>query len=203
MTFTTSTARPQARGILVVCTGNVCRSPMVERLLQAALDQRYGAGLVPVSSAGTGALVGSAMDERSAELLAQLGGDDEGFTARAITEPIVAGAQLVLTATRDHRASVVRLHPRAMRRSFTVRELGLALAAVPEQELPTADDPLERLTEVAELGNRLRGAHLPATPEDLDLTDPFRQPDEVYRELRGQVEAALPGLLRGLVGPAR
>ncbi|WP_446740540.1 arsenate reductase/protein-tyrosine-phosphatase family protein [Ornithinimicrobium sp. CNJ-824] len=43
--------------ILVVCTGNVCRSPLVERLLQQGLDERWGPGAFEVRSAGTGALV--------------------------------------------------------------------------------------------------------------------------------------------------
>lgn len=41
--------------IIVVCYGNICRSPMGEVLLQQALDQRVGAGRVLVTSAGIGA----------------------------------------------------------------------------------------------------------------------------------------------------
>ncbi|HSP60467.1 MAG TPA: low molecular weight phosphatase family protein, partial [Ornithinimicrobium sp.] len=59
--------------ILVVCTGNVCRSPLVERLLQDGLDERWGTGRFVVRSAGTGALVDHPMDERSAEVLTGLG----------------------------------------------------------------------------------------------------------------------------------
>ena len=56
--------------ILVVCTGNVCRSPMAEGFLRAALDERLGEAAPVVSSAGTAGWDGSgAMEEsiRSAE----------------------------------------------------------------------------------------------------------------------------------------
>ncbi|GMA87571.1 hypothetical protein GCM10025868_28210 [Angustibacter aerolatus] len=48
--------------VLVVCTGNVCRSPLVERLLR----QRLGTDAVDVSSAGTQALVGEPMTDPAA-----------------------------------------------------------------------------------------------------------------------------------------
>ena len=88
----------RAAHVLVVCTGNVCRSPYVHRLLVAEL----GAG-VRVASAGTGALEGYPMDRRAAERLRRAGGDPEGFVARQVDEEILDGADLVLTATRAHR----------------------------------------------------------------------------------------------------
>ncbi|GAA5166230.1 low molecular weight phosphatase family protein [Ornithinimicrobium tianjinense] len=184
--------------ILVVCTGNVCRSPLVERVLQAGLDQRHGPGSVLVRSAGTSGLEGWPMDERSAALLADLGGSADGFAARRLTPEMVAAAELVLTATRDHRARSVRLHPRALRRTFTVRELADILSRVPEEELPTAADPAERLRELVRVAGDHRGLHLPDRPEDHDLVDPFRREDSVYAQLREELLPALPHLRRGL-----
>ena len=43
------------REIVVVCYGNICRSPMAEVLLQRALDERVGEGVILVTSAGIGA----------------------------------------------------------------------------------------------------------------------------------------------------
>ncbi|WP_022922394.1 protein-tyrosine-phosphatase [Ornithinimicrobium pekingense] len=189
--------------ILMVCTGNVCRSPLLERLVQRALDERYGSGAVPVRSAGTLALVGNPMDERAAGVLQGLGGDPDGFVARRLTEPMIASASLVLTATRDHRAQVSRMHPRAMKRTFTFPELAHILSRVPDEELPTTTDPHERLAELARLATTHRGRHRPASMDDLDIVDPFRREDEVYAAMGRQVEAAYPGVLRGLTGPNR
>ena len=83
--------------LLTVCTGNVCRSPLLERLLQQHLDRSLGPGAVAVRSAGTAARVDSGMDERSARLLRDLGGDPEGFTSRRLTASMVREADLVLT----------------------------------------------------------------------------------------------------------
>lgn len=184
-------------GILTVCTGNVCRSPLMERLLQRTLDRRFGAGAVTVASAGTMALVGSPMDERAAAVLRDLGGDPDGFVARRLTEPLVRSATLVLTATRDHRAQVSRMHPRAMKRTFTFREMATILAAV-EDPLPDTDDPQRLLLGLAELGTANRGLHRPARQEDLDIADPYRRGDEVYALMREQVLAAYPAIERAL-----
>lgn len=54
--------------VLVVCTGNVCRSPFLQLALQRELDAHRpdGAVGITVTSAGTGALAGQPMDERAA-----------------------------------------------------------------------------------------------------------------------------------------
>ncbi len=184
-------------GILTVCTGNVCRSPLLERLLQRTLDQRFGPGAVPVASAGTMALVGSPMDARAADVLRSLGGEPDGFVARRLTEPIVRSAALVLTATREHRAQVSRMHPRAMKRTFTFREMATILAGAGDA-LPEADEPLELLAALAEVGTANRGLHRPARQEDLDIVDPYRRDDEVYALMREQVLDAYPAVERAL-----
>ena len=184
--------------ILVVCTGNVCRSPLVERLLQQGLDERWGPGAFEVRSAGTGALVDHPMDERAAGVLGALGGSHEDFRARRLAGPMVEEADLVLTATRDHRAAVVRTVPRAMKRVFTVRELAAIVAGLPDEELPTADDPVERLRELAALPTGHRGRRRPARPDDHDVVDPYRRSDDVYATMRDQVEAAVSHLLHAL-----
>ena len=184
--------------ILVVCTGNVCRSPLVERVLQGALDERYGAGALRVRSAGTGALVDHPMDERAAAVLARFGGRADGFVARRLAEPMVAGAELVLTATREHRARVVRLHPRALKRTFTVRELADIVARLADDELPTATDPVERVRQLVQVAVRHRGLHQPADPADHDVVDPYRRDDAVYDRMHDELASALPHVLRGL-----
>ena len=177
--------------VLLVCTGNLCRSPMAERLGRAYVDERFGpAGVVlRTSSAGTRAVDGSAMHPFSALVLRGMGGDPEGFTARRLRPAHVEAADLVLTMTRAHRADVLSLSPRALGRTFTLREaagllelveappagasprarvraLVRALAAArPRRTIGTDDDvpdPIGRLVEVHQhVGELIAGALLP------------------------------------------
>ena len=89
------------------------------------------------------------------------------------------------------------MHPRAMKRTFTFREMATILAAV-EDPLPDTDDPQRLLLGLAELGTANRGLHRPARQEDLDIADPYRRGDEVYALMREQVLAAYPAIERAL-----
>lgn len=184
--------------ILVVCTGNVCRSPLLERLLQSGLDESYGAGRVKVASAGTGALVGHPMDERSAAILGDLGGASDGFTARRIEAAMVREALLVLTATLEHRAVVVRLAPKALRTTFTMRELALLAPKLDAASLPT--DPEERLREVAARAFTRRALNAQVGAVEMDVVDPFRRSEETYAQMRSQLVPAVEAVL-GVLTP--
>lgn len=175
--------------ILVVCTGNICRSPLIERLLQRSLDAAYGPGVVPVRSAGTLGLVDSPMDASSAAILGDLGGTADDFRARRLAPAMVRDVDLVVTATREHRAEVVRAHPRALRRTFTLRELALLADRVDPAALPV--DPDERLAAVAQEGYVRRGESALLDPQELDVVDPYRRSEETYALMKSQVTAAM------------
>jgi len=104
--------------VLFVCHANICRSPMAERLARHA-----GADIVALS-AGTHALDGAPMHPGAAAILREWGVDAAGFASRALTADLVAGADLILTATRQQRAISVTLCPSALRRAFTIRQFG-------------------------------------------------------------------------------
>jgi protein-tyrosine phosphatase len=106
--------------LLVVCTGNICRSPMGEALLRARLAERGVAA--QVHSAGTLAWGGPATG--SAVLtMREHGLEIEGHLSRPLTDELVQHADLVLGMTRDHvwRASLGA--DGAVDRSFLVGEL--------------------------------------------------------------------------------
>src|SRR4029453_8303241 len=126
--------------ILAVCTGNVCRSPAVERLL----DDRLGP-TVSVSSAGTHALVGQPISEPMAALLRDTGVEPDSFEARRLSEQMLKQADLILSMTRAQRSLVVELWPAAVRRTFTLREFARLLSWVDPAALPLGPsaDPLE------------------------------------------------------------
>ncbi len=183
--------------ILLVCTGNICRSPYIEHLLRHDLDEAWGAGAVEVASAGTRAEPGLPVSEPIKVRLGAWGISTAGFASRRLSTADVQSADLVLTATKAHRGEVVRLHPGALRRAFTVRELGLLAAEVPEADLPITDHPGQWVRDVTGTLAGLRG-HVPT--DALDIVDPYRREQAVYEAMFGQVAEALPWLRWALTG---
>ena len=193
----------QAATLLVVCTGNICRSPFIERLLQRRLDERRpgSAPAIQVRSAGTSALSGWAMDERAAGQLLAYGGDPTGFRARSLTADLVAGSDLVLTATRSHRGSVSALYPKGLRRVFTFADFADLVAGVDGLDARVANtDPREWVAHVTEEAASNRGLRPPLEPAQADVVDPFGRPDAVFATMAQQVVASMPAVVRALAG---
>jgi protein-tyrosine-phosphatase len=94
--------------ILLVCTGNICRSPLAAALLQRALAER-GAQGIDVSSAGTGAWDGAPVSEGAYLVGLEQGLDLSAHRARLLTRDLVDHSDLILTMARHHRARVDEL----------------------------------------------------------------------------------------------
>jgi len=169
-----------AFSVLVVCVGNVCRSPLAERLLQFRLDELLGASRdhVQVTSAGVLALAGSGMDPSAAEELQRLGGTSEGFAAQQFTAQQVEGADLVLTMTKELRSRVLEEAPSALRRTFTLTEFAELV------EKQTADSPQALVADAA-----LRRSS--ALLDDYDVADPIGGPAELHREVAEMIDDAV------------
>lgn len=93
--------------VLVVCTGNTCRSPLAAAMLADAL--RAADLPVEVGSAGTGAWEGAPASEGSYLVALERGLDLSGHRARLLTRALVDEADLVLTMSRPHLARVREL----------------------------------------------------------------------------------------------
>lgn len=183
--------------VLVVCTGNVCRSPYIEYRLRDAL----GDSGIAVHSAGTAALVGNPVDPAVAGLLDKHGIDSSGFVSRQLTPEMVREADLVLTATRAHRHEVVRLEPRGLKKTTTLVDFAdLVRGMAPEEVKPSFMDPpgLSPLALVVSTAARRR-SRVESRPDDqVDIVDPFRQDKKVFARMEQQIEAVLPPVVDAL-----
>lgn len=193
--------------VLHVCTGNLCRSPMAEALTRAGLAARLPehAGRFVVRSAGTWGRAGAPIEPYAAAALAGRGIDAAGFSARELVATDVAGADLVLTAAREHRSAAVVLHPRAARYSFTLRELARLVAAVEPDDLPDGD-PVERAHALVAAARAQRGLVPPAEPGEDDIGDPYGATAATFVQCCALIEQALRGPLDRIAGqsvPAR
>jgi protein-tyrosine phosphatase len=97
--------------VLVLCTGNICRSPMAEVLLRARLATlRPG---LAVSSAGLAAPQGRPADPTAVALLAERGLDLSAHLARQVTPELIAAAGLILVMEAAQQRHLELLSPAA------------------------------------------------------------------------------------------
>ena len=87
--------------VLMVCTGNMCRSPLAEAILQAEFERR-GAGGFDVSSAGTGAWEGRAASDGALRVALEQGLDISQHRARHLSRELVDQADIIFTMSRSH-----------------------------------------------------------------------------------------------------
>ncbi|WP_240649704.1 protein-tyrosine-phosphatase [Streptomyces sp. Z26] len=196
--------------ILHVSTGNVCRSPLTERLTRHALADRLGgarSGGIVVESAGTWGHEGAPMEEHAAAVLLEYGADPEGFLARELLDEHVIRADLVLTATRDHRAQVISMGHSAGLRTFTLKEFTRLVRAIDPATLPaprTAVSVVERAGALVQAAAALRGWLLAPSPDADEIYDPYGAPIPYFRSVGDEISEALDPVVTALTGmPAR
>jgi protein-tyrosine phosphatase len=182
--------------ILFVCTGNLCRSPMAERIAMAGLHARFGpmAAQVAVASAGTRAVVGAPMAPHAATVLAERGLPAGGFVARDLSAELVADSDLVLCAAREHRSAVVRIDPRALRRTFTLPEFHRLTGSLTRGDIDQAG-PVRGLASLARAAVRRRAVDRAARPGDDDIPDPIGYPVSEFRACAAVIAECLRGPL--------
>ncbi len=184
--------------VLHVCMGNICRSPMAERLLVAALG---GDDLVRSHSVGTGGWhAGDRMNPPAARQVRARGGDPDSFRARQLDAAHLKESDLVLTATGEQVGYVLGLAPDAAARTFVLGEFARLLASVDLTELPPYRPSVDA---VAARGRALVAAvdavRDGARPGD-DLDDPYGRGDAFFSRTADQVEGALAPLVAALSG---
>jgi protein-tyrosine phosphatase len=102
--------------VLIVCEGNICRSPLACAMLAQSLPD------IGFSSAGTHALVGESADPLMVELARHRGVRLESHVATPLTDERVRGADLILTMTKVQRQQIEFAWPSARGKVFRLIE---------------------------------------------------------------------------------
>jgi protein-tyrosine phosphatase len=188
--------------------GNICRSPMAERLLSRAVRDRTAAltaagggdatgtaeELVHSVSAGTGGWhEGEGMNPPAARQVRARGGSVDGFEARKLRGDFLDGADLILTATADQSDYVLALRPEAVSRTFVLGEFGRLLAGIDASKLPAAeptpDAVYARGVAIVAAADEQRGGDPPLPGDDLD--DPWGRGEQTFTRIGDEIEDAV------------
>lgn len=187
---------PHPVRILTVCTGNICRSPVAERLLQAGLDQ-VRPGAFVVRSAGTRAMVGDPIQPLSADIIKTYGGTPDGFAARLLTPKILRESDLVLAMTAKHRGDVMQMDASLLKRTFTIREFARMLGVLEQRDAQTAAVDLSAFwRDLPARAASVRHLALASEASDNDVVDPYRRGEEVYDQMEDELAPAILAILR-------
>ena len=196
--------------VLHVCMGNICRSPMAERLLVLAAAQRLGkldpeaelGDLLRSASAGTGGWhEGEEMNPPAARQISLRGGSADGFAARKLTSAHLDEADLILTATADQSDYVHALVPGATARTFVLGHLGRLLREMELKSLPPAGADAgafaARAAALVAAADRRRGENEPVPGDDLD--DPWGRGDQTFQRIADDIDESLFALVEALL----
>ncbi|HEY8473970.1 MAG TPA: phosphotyrosine protein phosphatase [Natronosporangium sp.] len=194
--------------VLHVCMGNICRSPMAERLLAVAVaeaakvEPEQADALVHSHSAGTGGWhAGEPMHPSAARQVQARGGDPTGFTARRLRSDHLDAADLVLVATADQQLYVTALRPDAAAKTFVIGELGRLLRLVDLTALPPVEPIPEsvyaRGVALVRALDAARGGAAPLPSDDLD--DPWGRGEKTFARVADEIEDVVRPLAAALL----
>jgi protein-tyrosine-phosphatase len=192
--------------VLVVCTANVARSPLLAVRLGWEAERRLGSERAEVGSSGTAALYGQAAAPGSRKVAAGWGLSLEEHLATPVSHHDLAATPLVLTMEIGQRRDVAGRHPGIQARCFTVPELVTIVtrrldprdvAALPRP----ADGARERVAAVAALADAHRPRWL--TRRRGEIPDPLGAEQPTYDGLGARFADDAATLGEVLFGPVR
>jgi protein-tyrosine phosphatase len=168
-------------------------------MAEQILEQRAAKNKLPIEvlSAGVMAMTGDPMTPQSADAMTKRGFTPTKHISQDLTPKLLEEADLVLTATLDHRSAIARMLPKASKYSFTIDEfarLTSFLRADPEfqeefkkKPKETREQYLKRAMQEAVL---LRGM-VPTNLDPKDVIDPYMESIKVYNEVAEHIDSSL------------
>ena len=192
--------------VLVLCTANVARSPLLAARLQLAAQRRQPAAAIEVASAGTDALFGTPAARGSIEVADRWHTSLADHRATPISYVDLTEPALVLVMERRHAREVTSRAPAATATTFTWPELITTLTdrldPASTSELPAAADPVSaraRLEAVAALAHTHRPRRLPR--KRAEVADPIHGTQAVYDAMGTRFDAEVEAVADVLFGP--
>lgn len=181
-------------GILMVCTANLCRSPMMELLLRKRLDRDALSGSWSIGSAGVDAVDGQRMHPSTVTALAGFDVDEPNWRSRRLNPALLAGADLILAADLGHRRAVAQLYPAAVRRTFLLLPFAALVAmAGPVQPEAGRHDGGSLINAAVRARSRL-----PLEQLSSEIADPIGHPVGTFRVRAAEIDRALADITHAL-----
>jgi len=123
--------------ILIVCTGNSCRSIMAEGYLMKRLGE-IGKKDVLVISSGTGAVPGLTPTQESIEVMREVGVDVSKYISSSLSKANIDNADTILVMTPQHKGRILSISPEAKDKIYLLREFSR------EEQDNYIEDPIGR-----------------------------------------------------------
>jgi len=161
------------KNILLVCTGNTCRSSMAERIFKAELEkEKKLIEEFSVASAGISAYEGEPASRNAVRVMRDLWNlDIDDHKAKLLKKEHVDEAFLILTMTKSHKHAILTLFPEAKNKIFTLKEFAYG-TTMPTDAYGTGFNP--------------------------DIRDPYGMPVEVYKKCAMEIKDAIDKVIEKL-----
>ena len=126
--------------ILFVCTANICRSFMAERIFRK-MSEKSGRSDISVLSASLSDMKGAPADPRAVDLLVEKGFDGYGHKSRLLTEEMAAETDMILVMEKQHRDMIIEQYPGAEKKIFLLKPFITGCARPDDNQNNDISDP--------------------------------------------------------------